>query len=468
MHGTYDPWLVALSIGVAIIASFVALDLVSRVAAMRAVRAARYWLAGGAVSMGIGIWSMHFIGMLAFRLPMPMAYDTAGTLLSLSIAVLVSGFALHTASSREVNANRLASAGICMGLGIAALHYAGMEAMEVEPAIRYDPMLVMVSIAIAVAASITALRIAFEVRTKTAPGALRKKAYAAVVMGIAIAGMHYTAMAAAMFDHGSYLTQEPTDISHGALALVVAVFASFVLLAALVASIVDARLAGRSSRTAEAMRRANAALEQRTAELTRANELLREEAAEREKTKAALRESEARYRLFTSLSADWSWEQDADLRFIDLPEREIYCGIPRADHIGKRRWELPNSEPINTTWEEHQAVLRARKEFRNLIIRRTNAQGTAHYAIVSGSRSSTPPATSRATAASVRTSPSGSRQRSASAPPSTRPRWASPTSRSITAIFWSTRSTATCSATPARSSSRSTRTRSSSLTAPAT
>ena len=90
MHGTYDPWLVGLSIGVAVIASYVALDLASRVAASRGTKAARYWLVGGAFSMGTGMWSMQFIGMLAFRMPMQMDYDTGGTLLSLLIAVIAS------------------------------------------------------------------------------------------------------------------------------------------------------------------------------------------------------------------------------------------------------------------------------------------------------------------------------------------------------------------------------------------
>ena len=132
MHGTYDPWLVSLSIGVAIIASYVALDLASRVAVARRTKAGRYWLMGGAVSMGIGVWSMHFIGMLAFQLPIPMAYDTGGSLFALLIAVIVSGLALHTVSAGQLTANRLVSAGICMGLGIAAMNYTGMEAMEID------------------------------------------------------------------------------------------------------------------------------------------------------------------------------------------------------------------------------------------------------------------------------------------------------------------------------------------------
>ena len=199
MHGTYDPWLVGLSIGVAVIAAYVALDLVSRVVASRKTKAARYWLLGGAFSMGTGIWSMHFIGMLAFRLPIPMAYDTGVTLASLLIAVIVSAFALWTVSRGTLSVDRLLRAGICMGLGIVAMDYTGMEAIEIEPAIAYDPTLVVLSIVIAIAASLAALWIAFALSSEMLHSAVRKKAISALLMGAAIAGMHYTGMAAARF-----------------------------------------------------------------------------------------------------------------------------------------------------------------------------------------------------------------------------------------------------------------------------
>src|SRR5947208_6688894 len=98
MVGSYNSWLVFLSIVVATFASYVALDLASRVAATQGRPSSRYWLLGGALSMGTGIWSMHFIGMLAFQLPIEMAYDIPVTLASLLIAILVSGFALYTIS----------------------------------------------------------------------------------------------------------------------------------------------------------------------------------------------------------------------------------------------------------------------------------------------------------------------------------------------------------------------------------
>src|SRR5258708_30238704 len=123
MVGTYNTWLVILSVAVAIVASYVALDLGSRLVASRARIAARLWLAGGAVSLGTGIWSMHFIGMLAFRLPIPMSYDVPTTLLSLLIAVLASGFALYLVSWGHLTLLRLAGGGGGVGLRLFSIHH---------------------------------------------------------------------------------------------------------------------------------------------------------------------------------------------------------------------------------------------------------------------------------------------------------------------------------------------------------
>ncbi|HEX8009356.1 MAG TPA: EAL domain-containing protein [Casimicrobiaceae bacterium] len=387
MRGTYDLVLVGLSIGVAVIASYVALDLASRVTASRGTPAARHWLAGGGFSMGIGIWSMHIIGMLAFRLPISPGYDTGGTLLSLLIAVIVSAFALWTVSRGTLSVERLLRAGICMGLGMVAMHYTGIESIEIEPSIRYEATLVIASIVIAVAASLIALWIAFALRSETSLSAARKRLAGALVMSGAIAGMHYTAMAAASFAPDSYVVNDPFSITTGAsLAATIGAFTVVLLVATLIAAIVDARLADRSARMAGEIRKTNLALERRTAELSRANERLRQEAAERAHARRALQESEERYRTLTALSSDWTWEQDAELRFVSLSDKlPAYCGLAHEGHIGKTRWELPNSEPINTTWAEHKALLQAHKEFRNLLIKRIDAESKAHYACTSGS-----------------------------------------------------------------------------------
>ena len=143
VSGSYNYWLVVLSVLVATLASYTALDLTSRITASKG-RAAKLWLLGGAFSMGTGIWSMHFIGMLAFKLPVPMGYDVPVTLLSMLIAIVVSGFALYTVTRSRLTARNLLTGGVLMGIGIASMHYTGMAAMETSPPIKYDPALFVV------------------------------------------------------------------------------------------------------------------------------------------------------------------------------------------------------------------------------------------------------------------------------------------------------------------------------------
>jgi NO-binding membrane sensor protein with MHYT domain len=162
--GSYSLSLVVLSWVVASFASFTALDLASRITASKGL-SARVWLLGGACAMGTGIWSMHFTGMLAFSLPIPMGYDVPTTLLSMLIAIAVSGFALLIVTGNTLSRRNLLIGGVLVGLGISSMHYTGMAAMEVFPPIRYDPLLVAASIAIAIAAALAALWIAFTLRS---------------------------------------------------------------------------------------------------------------------------------------------------------------------------------------------------------------------------------------------------------------------------------------------------------------
>src|SRR6202047_5256444 len=190
--GTYDPYLVALSILVASFASYTALGLSGHVGAARGL-ARRVWLVAAAITMGGGIWSMHFIGMLAFVMPIPMSYDIGLTTLSLLVAIVVTGGGFYVISRRSASPLRLVLSGIFMGLGIAAMHYTGMAAMQGHAELSYDLLFVALSLAIAIGASTVALWLAF--RTTD----LGQKLVAAVVMGVAISGMHYTAMRAAIF-----------------------------------------------------------------------------------------------------------------------------------------------------------------------------------------------------------------------------------------------------------------------------
>src|ERR1700754_1738230 len=203
MLSSYNPALVALSIAVATLASYTALDLASRISLLAAARQRHRWLAGGAAAMGVGIWSMHFIGMLAFSLPIPLGYDLPITGASLAIAFVVSYFALAVVTRRTLSRPRLIAGGVLMGIGIAGMHYTGMAAMRMEPGIRYQPGLFAASLAIAVAASIAALWIAHTLRDSNQRRIIVKRIGAAAVMGVAITGRHYTGMAAADFAPGA-------------------------------------------------------------------------------------------------------------------------------------------------------------------------------------------------------------------------------------------------------------------------
>lgn len=164
--GSYSSSLVLISLCVAILASYTALDLTGRIATAKG-RAVHLWMLGGAFAMGIGIWSMHFIGMLAFSLPISLGYDTTLTALSLLIAVASSGFALWLVSQPKLPLMQLGFGALIMGSGIACMHYTGMAALRMQPGIDYDPTLFGASLAIAVGASAAALWIAFRLRQHT-------------------------------------------------------------------------------------------------------------------------------------------------------------------------------------------------------------------------------------------------------------------------------------------------------------
>jgi diguanylate cyclase len=198
MTGTYNLWLVLFSVLVAIYVSHTALSLSARVAKGKD-SAAGAWLAGGAVAMGCGIWSMHFIGMLAFSLPIPLSYDVPLTIGTLIIAIAISGFALLVASRPQIGLLPLSVAAVIMGVGISAMHYAGMAAIEIEPMVTYEFDLLAASIAIAIVASFAALWLFFRLREGNSVGMKLARMGAAFIMGLAISGMHYTGMAASQF-----------------------------------------------------------------------------------------------------------------------------------------------------------------------------------------------------------------------------------------------------------------------------
>jgi PAS domain S-box-containing protein len=192
LHGHHDAWLVILSAAVAVMASFVALDLAGRIRETRGRPQIGWWIAG-AVAMGGGIWSMHFVAMLAFSLGMVVTYDVATTVLSMAIAILVSGLGLLVVYRQRATLPAIVGGGALAGVGIAAMHYTGMAAMRMAAQLSYDPFLFGFSVAIAIAAATAALWLAFRQQR------LWQQLGSAVVMGAAITGMHFTGMAAARF-----------------------------------------------------------------------------------------------------------------------------------------------------------------------------------------------------------------------------------------------------------------------------
>ncbi|MFY0751764.1 putative bifunctional diguanylate cyclase/phosphodiesterase [Pseudomonas sp. NFX5] len=253
--GSYSPSLVAISLFVAILASYTALDLTGRIATAKG-RAVYLWIAGGAMAMGVGVWSMHFIGMLALRLPFALGFDIGITALSLLIAVLSCGFALWLVSQARLPAWQLAFGALVMGSGIATMHYTGMAAMRMTPGIDYDPTLFGLSLLIAVVASGAALLIAFNLRRNT-PYVRLARGGAAVVMGFAIVGMHYTGMAAARFADESYCAAVLDGLSGKGLDNLVLVTTLAVLSIALLTSLLDARLEARTAVLADSLTQAN-------------------------------------------------------------------------------------------------------------------------------------------------------------------------------------------------------------------
>jgi len=256
LSGSYNHFLVLISYLVAAVASFVALDMAGRITASQG-RAARWWLVGGASAMGFGIWSMHFIGMLAFKLPIPQSYNLLITLYSLLVAVGSSGYALWLVSREELPRKRLLVGAVIMGAGIATMHYTGMAAMEMEPGIDYDPLWFVLSIVIAIAASAAALWIAYALRSDFS--AFRHfRIAAALVMGVAVIGMHYTGMAAARFPLGSVCGAAlHGGVSPQWLASLVGTSTFAILGLALVTAVLDRRLQERTQKLSQSLQQAN-------------------------------------------------------------------------------------------------------------------------------------------------------------------------------------------------------------------
>ncbi|MFT7775866.1 putative bifunctional diguanylate cyclase/phosphodiesterase [Roseateles sp.] len=257
----FDPAVVALSYLTAAFASYVALDLAQRVRTPDALVARAWWIAGS-LSLGTGIWAMHFVGMLALKLPFSVGYDTAVTLLSWLAAVGVSAIALRVAARETLTPAWLALGALSMGGGICAMHYMGMAALVLAPGIQWDWTLVAASAAVAVGAAAAALWIFFALRRLPRAWARWAQLGAALAMGAAISGMHYTGMAAAGIGESSVCLS--ADALRGDnLGTLVAGATFALLLLTLVTSALDARSQRHTRRLQQSLQAATTELQVR-------------------------------------------------------------------------------------------------------------------------------------------------------------------------------------------------------------
>jgi diguanylate cyclase (GGDEF)-like protein/PAS domain S-box-containing protein len=244
--GSYNWYLVALSVLISVLASYAALDVAGRIFSARG-RIRSLWLGFGAFAMGTGIWSMHYIGMLAFRLPVPVSYDWPTVVLSLLAAVFASATALFVVTRLKMGFAQAMAGSVLMGLAIASMHYIGMAAMRLPAVCHYSSGIVTVSIILAIAISWIALWLAFHFRSEARSGGWQKT-LSAVAMGTAIPVMHYAGMAAASFTRSGSssgaVTNALTITSLGTTVVVVVTLT--VLGIALLTSLVDRRFSAQT------------------------------------------------------------------------------------------------------------------------------------------------------------------------------------------------------------------------------
>ena len=358
LPGFYDYGEVARSVFIAIAASYAALDLTGRVTAASG-RDRLAWLSGGAIAMGIGIWEMHFKGMLAFHLPVSVAYDWPTILAAFLMAVLASAIGLSLASGREMGRVEALTGSLFMGAGIAGLHYLCMAAMRLPAIAKFSPLLVTCSILLAILFCLIGLLLAFGLREETR-WTVPRRAGSAIVMGVAVSAMHYTGMAAATFIPGpppdlSYAVNVSPLADNG-----IAVVTLMVIVAAMVTSFVD-------KRTSVDIQRLNQDLErrvaERTLELESVNQSLRKEIAERERAEEEVRRSEERLRLVidTLPALVWSKLPDGSADFLNQRFRE-YTGLSVEEGLGWG-WMRKAFHPEDRAEEEWLAAFAAGEPF---------------------------------------------------------------------------------------------------------
>lgn len=240
ISGSYSFSLVLLSLVIAIVASYTSLDLALRVATSHG-WSRKAWLISGAIAMGTGIWSMHFVAMLAFHLSQAVSYDLFIIAVSILISIAASFAGLWFASAPEKEVMKLMIGGCFLGIGISGMHYIGMEAMK-GVNISYHPVFYFLSILVAICTSIIAMMLVFYLRDHTSPDRHIRKLTSSLVMGIAIFGMHFTGMKATIFTppHSKVTTANHVfNIDQADLAIIIAIFTLIMLFLVLTSSYID-------------------------------------------------------------------------------------------------------------------------------------------------------------------------------------------------------------------------------------
>lgn len=296
MSGTYDLALVMLSWLVATFASATFLHIARQLPELKG-RVRLGWQVAGTLVMGVGIWSMHFVGMLAFHLPIDMTFDLWLTLLSVLPAFVGVAIALSLMRRSSFTLRLQLQAALALGAGIGVMHYAGMAAMDVSPPIRYEPAIFALSVVVAVALSWLSLN---HVSRQ------RRVLLGAPVLGSAVAAMHYTAMQAAHFDAAAVCTSEGAALDAHWLAVLVALNAVLLTAITLVATLFNQRLIERDKATIRALQEANRTLEGRARDLA-------------DQMTAELRRAESQRRVImeTARIAFWDWDIAADTVHFD-------------------------------------------------------------------------------------------------------------------------------------------------------
>lgn len=334
--GTYDPALVALSIFIATLGAFAALELSGRISTARRTGDRLAWLATGSVAIGSGVWAMHFIGMLALRLPIRVSHDLLVTVLSMAPAVFAGAIMLHVISAEKRTGPRFVVGGAMMGIGIVLMHHIGMAAVRMDAVMRYDPMLLGASVVIALVLAVAALYVKFRTALAADPDAYLTwaKTGSAAIMGIAVAGMHYTSMAAVHFLPATGQGTLEIPLSTRYLAVLIGL-----VTIALIGLVNIAAVVGRRLETVQQLER---------------------EMAERRRTEQALIESEARLRAIIESFPGAVVIRDLEGRnlVVNRTFGEWYA-LDRDSIIGTATRDYLPPEIVETTTRQEQDVIRS-------------------------------------------------------------------------------------------------------------